>query len=162
MGKTLVAFFSPTGTTKKSAQKLAGLLNADLYEIRPEIPYTVADLDWRDEASRSSVEMKDPASRPAIADHDADVEAYDTVFIGFPIWWYTAPTIIKTFIEAYDFSGKIIVFFATSGGSDVMKAATDLMEVLNGKGKVRGGILMGKPGVTDQMLKEWIQTLQLP
>lgn len=162
MGKTLVAFFSPTGTTKKSAQKLAGLLNADLYEIRPEIPYTVADLDWRNESSRSSVEMKDPASRPAIADHNADVEAYDTVFIGFPIWWYTAPTIIKTFIEAYDFSCKIIVFFATSGGSDVLKAATDLMEVLNGKGKVRGGILMGKPGFTDQMLKEWIQTLQLP
>ncbi len=162
MGKTLVAYFSPTGTTKKSAQKLAGLLNADLYEIRPEVPYTAADLDWRNEASRSSVEMKDPASRPEIADHNADVEAYDTVFIGFPIWWYTAPTIIKTFIESYDFTGKILVFFATSGGSDVMKATTDLMEVLNGKGKVRGGIVMGKPGFTDQMLKGWIQTLQLP
>ena len=162
MGKTLVAYFSPTGTTKKSAQKLAGLLNADLYEIRPEVPYTAADLDWRNEASRSSVEMKNPASRPEIADHNADVEVYDTFFIGFPIWWYTAPTIIKTFIEAYDFSGKIVVFFATSGGSDVMKATTDLMEVLNGKGKVRGGIVMGKPGFTDQMLKGWIQTLQLP
>ena len=162
MGRKLVAYFSPTGTTKKAAQKLAGLVNADLYEIRPEVLYTAADLDWRNESSRSSVEMKDPASRPAITDHNANVEAYDTVFIGFPIWWHTAPTIIKSFIEAYDFSGKIIVFFATSGGSDVMKATTDLMEVLNGKGKVRGGIVMGKPGFTDQMLEGWIQTLQLP
>ena len=133
-----------------------------MYEIRPEIPYTSADLNWQDSGSRSSVEMKDPASRPAIADHDAKVEAYETVFIGFPIWWYTAPTIIKTFIEAYDFSGKIIVFFATSGGTDAMKATTDLMEVLSGKGKVRGGIIMGRPGFTDQMLEGWVQSLQLP
>ena len=132
-----------------------------MYEIRPEIPYTSADLNWQDSGSRSSVEMKDPASRPAIADHDAKVEAYETVFIGFPIWWYTAPTIIKTFIEAYDFSGKIIVFFATSGGTDAMKATTDLMEVLSGKGKVRGGIVMGRPGFTDQMLEGWVQSLQL-
>lgn len=162
MGKTLIAYFSPTGTTKKAAQKLADKTGADLYEIRPEVPYTAADLDWRDSKSRSSVEMNDPASRPAIADHDANVEAYNAVFIGFPIWWYTAPTIIKTFIEAYDFTGKIVVFFATSGGTDVLKATTDLMEVLNGKGKVRGGILMGKPGFTDQMLQGWIDTLQLP
>ena len=85
MGKTLVAYFSPTGTTKKAAQKLAGLTGADLYEIRPEVPYTSADLNWQDSGSRSSVEMKDPASRPAIADHDAKVEAYNTVFIGFPM-----------------------------------------------------------------------------
>ena len=106
--------------------------------------------------------MKNPASRPAIADHDANIETYDTVFIGFPIWWYTAPTIIKTFIEAYDFSGKIIVFFATSGGTDVMKATTDLMETLNGKGKIRGGILMSNPVFSDKMLKEWVNNLQLP
>lgn len=162
MGKNLVAYFSPTGTTKKAAQKLAGLTGADLYEIRPEIPYTTADLNWQDSGSRSSVEMKDSASRPAIADYDANVEAYDTVFIGFPIWWYTAPTIIKTFIEAYDFSGKLIVFFATSGGTDVMKATTDLMETLNGKGKVRGGILMSNPAFSDKMLKEWVNNLQLP
>ena len=162
MGKNLVAYFSPTGTTKKAAQKLAGLTGADLYEIRPEIPYTTADLNWQDSGSRSSVEMKDSASRPAIADYDANFEAYDTVFIGFPIWWYTAPTIIKTFIEAYDFFGKIIVFFAKSGGTDVMKATTDLMETLNGKGKVRGGILMSNPVFSDKMLKEWVNNLQLP
>jgi len=105
---------------------------------------------------------KQISSRPAISDHAANVEAYDTIFIGFPIWWYTAPTIIRTFIEAYDFNGKIVVFFATSGGTDVMKATTDLMEVLNGKGKVRGGIVMGRPGFTDQMLEGWVQSLQLP
>ena len=161
MGKTLVAYFSPTGTTKKAAEKLSKQLKADMYEIRPKVPYTAADLNWQDEKSRSSVEMKDLTSRPAIADHDANVEAYDTIFIGFPIWWYTAPTIIRTFLEAYDFTDKIIVYFATSGGTDVMKATTDLMEVLNGKGKTRGGILMNSK-ITDQMLKTWIRSLQLP
>ena len=162
MGKNLVAYFSPTGTTKKAARRLADMTGADLYEIRPEVPYTAPDLNWQDSGSRSSVEMKDSASRPAIADHDANVEAYDTVFIGFPIWWYTAPTIIKTFIEAYDFSGKTIVFFATSGGTDVMKATTDLMETLNGRGKIRGGILMSNPVFSDMMLKEWVKNLQIP
>lgn len=162
MGKTLIAYFSPTGTTKKAAQKLAKLTNADLYEIRPEVPYTAADLDWKDGESRSSVEMKDPSSRPALADHNADVEGCDTVFIGFPIWWYTAPTIIKTFIEAYDFTDKIVVFFATSGSTDILKAAADLMEELKGKGKVRGGILMSGPRFKESMLKQWIETLQLP
>ena len=160
-GKGLVAYFSPTGTTKKAAEKLSKQLKADMYEIRPEVPYTAADLNWQDEKSRSSLEMKDLTSRPVIADHDANVEAYDTIFIGFPIWWYTAPTIIRTFLEAYDFTDKIIVYFATSGGTDVMKATTDLMEVLNGKGKTRGGILMNSK-ITDQMLKTWIRSLQLP
>ena len=161
MGKTLIAYFSPTGTTKKAAQKLADITGADLYEIKPAVPYTAADLNWQDSKSRSSVEMNDPASRPAIADHDANVEAYDSVLIGFPIWWYTAPTIIRTFLEAYDFSGKVIAFFATSGSTDILKATTDMMEVLNGKGTVRGGILMSRPGFTDQMLKGWVETLQL-
>ena len=106
--------------------------------------------------------MNDPSSRPALADHAANVEAYDSVFIGFPIWWYTAPTIIKTFLEAYDFSDKIIVFFATSGGTEVLKATMDMMEVLGSKGKIRGGILMNEPRVTDQMLKDWAAPLQLP
>ena len=97
MGRTLVAYFSSTGTTKKAALKLADMTGADLYEIRPEVPYTAADLNSQDSKSRSSGEMNDPVSRPAIADHDANVEAYDSVFIGFPIRWYTAPTIIKTF-----------------------------------------------------------------
>ena len=162
MGKSLVTYFSPTGTTKKAAQKIAAITGADLYEIRPEVTYTTADLDWQNKNSRSSVEMNDPSSRPAIADHSANVEAYDSVFIGFPIWWYTAPTIIKTFLEAYDFSGKTIAFFATSGGTDVLKATMDMMEVLGGKGKITGGILMNKPGFTDQMLKDWVASLQLP
>ena len=162
MGKTLVTYFSPTGTTKRAAQKLAAITGADLYEIRPAVTYTTADLDWQNKKSRSSVEMNDPSSRPALADHAANVEAYDSVFIGFPIWWYTAPTIIKTFLEAYDFSDKIIVFFATSGGTEVLKATMDMMEVLGGKGKIRGGIQMNKPGFTDQMLKDWVASLQLP
>ena len=163
MSKTLAVYFSPTGTTKKAAQRLAALTGADLYEIVPEVPYTEADLNWQDKTSRSSLEMKDLTSRPAIAGHDAHVEAYDTVFIGFPIWWYTAPTIINTFIESYDFSGKYIVFFATSGGTDIVKAATDLMRTLNGQGIVRGGILMSDPVFRDtKKLQEMIDTMQLP
>ena len=162
MSKKLIAYFSASGTTAAVAKNLARAAEADLYEIRPETPYTSADLNWQNKNSRSSLEMRDKSSRPALADADAHIEEYDTVFIGFPIWWYTAPTIIRTFIEAYDFNGKIVVFFATSGGTDVMKATTDLMEVLNGKGKVRGGIVMGRPGFTDQMLEGWVQSLQLP
>ena len=162
MSKKLIAYFSASGTTAAVAKNLAKAAKADLYEIRPETPYTSADLNWQNKNSRSSLEMRDKSSRPALADTDARIEEYDTVFIGFPIWWYTAPTIIRTFIEAYDFTGKVVVFFATSGGTDVMKATTDLMEVLNGKGKVRGGIVMGRPGFTDQMLEGWVQSLQLP
>ena len=162
MSKKLVAYFSASGKTAKVAENLAKAAKADLFEIKPAAPYTRDDLNWMNKQSRSSVEMRDKSSRPALADTDADIAAYDTIFIGFPIWWYTAPTIIRTFIEAYDFNGKIVVFFATSGGTDVMKATTDLMEVLNGKGKVRGGIVMGRPGLTDQMLEGWVQSLQLP
>ncbi len=162
MNNTLVAFFSPTGTTKASAEKLADILNADLYEICPQVPYTAADLDWRDENSRSSVEMKNPDSRPAIADHNADVEAYDSILIGFPIWWYTAPTIINTFIESYDFTGKNIVIFATSGGTSIMKAVMDLSDALKGKGSIRGSMLTSNPICTDEMLEDWARGLQLP
>ncbi|MFR8071607.1 MAG: flavodoxin, partial [Anaerovoracaceae bacterium] len=109
MSKRLVAYFSASGTTKRAAEMLAEAAGADLYEIRPEVPYTSADLNWMDKKARSTVEMKDPTSRPAIADNDADIAAYDTIFVGFPIWWYVAPTIINTFLESYDFSGKTIV-----------------------------------------------------
>ncbi|WP_417135316.1 flavodoxin [Rubneribacter badeniensis] len=121
MGKTLVAYFSATGTTERLARTLAEVAGADLHGIEPAQPYTSADLNWHDARSRSSVEMNDPASRPAIASKVADMERYDTVFVGFPIWWYVAPTIINTFLEAYDFSGKTVIPFATSGGSGMGK-----------------------------------------
>lgn len=117
MSKKLVAFFSASGVTAAAAKILAETLNADLYEITPKIPYTKADLDWMDQNSRSSIEMRDKSSRPEIIENDAHIENYDTVFVGFPIWWYVAPTIINTFLEKYDFSDKKIILFATSGSS---------------------------------------------
>lgn len=117
MGKVLVAYFSASGVTKNLAEKLAGATGADLYEIQPEIPYSKADLDWMDKLSRSSIEMKDKTSRPAVSGTVDHMEQYDVVFLGFPIWWYVAPTIINTFLEQYDLSGKTIIPFATSGSS---------------------------------------------
>ena len=126
MKKTLVVYFSATGTTKAAAQKLAAEFNADLYEITPEVPYSDADLNWRDKTSRSTIEMKDKSSRPAIQGKCENIANYDTVWIGFPVWWYTAPTIVNTFIEAHDLSGKVLNVFATSGGSDVKDSYNDL------------------------------------
>lgn len=126
MKRTLVAYFSATGTTKAAAQKLAKEKEADLFEITPAVPYTSADLDWHDKQSRSSKEMKDKSSRPAIKNTCPNIADYDTVWIGFPVWWYTAPTIINTFIEAHNLSGKVICVFATSGGSGVKGSASDL------------------------------------
>lgn len=126
MKKTLVVYFSATGTTKAAAQKLANEFNADLYEIVPEQPYTSADLNWRDKNSRSTIEMKDKSSRPAIKGCCENIADYDTVWIGFPVWWYTAPTIVNTFIEAHDLSGKTLNVFATSGSSDVKGSYNDL------------------------------------
>lgn len=126
MTKKLVVYFSASGVTAKVAKKLAEAAGADLYEIKPAVPYTSADLNWSNKQSRSSVEMSDRNSRPAIADSDANIAAYDVVYVGFPIWWYVAPTIVNTFLESYDFSGKKIVLFATSGGSGFGKAAQGL------------------------------------
>lgn len=117
MSKTLVAYFSASGRTRKKAEKLAKELAADLYEIKPAVPYTKADLNWMDKKSRSSIEMSDKSSRPEIVEDDAHIDQYDVIYVGFPIWWYIAPTIINTFLEKYDFSGKKICLFATSGGS---------------------------------------------
>ena len=128
MNKTLVAYFSATGTTKAAAQRLAKEKNADLFEIAPKEPYTSADLDWRDKQSRSSKEMNDKAFRPAIKGTCPNIADYDTIWIGFPVWWYTAPTIINTFIEAHDLSGKVINVFATSGGSGVSGSYKDLQK----------------------------------
>ena len=126
MKKTLVVYFSATGTTKAAAQKLAKEHSADLYEITPKQPYSAADLDWRDKTSRSTLEMKDKSSRPAIKGRCENIADYDTVWIGFPVWWYTAPTIVNTFIEAHDLSDKVLCVFATSGGSNVTGSANDL------------------------------------
>ena len=126
MKKVLVAYFSASGVTKGAATQLAEVAGADLYEIKPETPYTDADLDWRDKQSRSTVEMKDRSSRPAIVKDLQNAADYDVVYVGFPIWWYTAPTIINTFMEAYDFKGKTVIPFATSGGSSIKKACDDL------------------------------------
>ena len=126
MKKTLVVYFSATGTTKAAAQRLAKEHNADLFEIVPKQPYTSADLNWRDKQSRSTLEMKDKSSRPEIAKLCENIADYDTVWIGFPVWWYTAPTIVNTFVEAHDLSGKILNVFATSGGSGVEGSAKDL------------------------------------
>ena len=126
MSKKLVAFFSASGVTKEVAEELANIAGADIYEIEPVEPYTKADLDWMDEKARSTIEMKDHGSRPAIKDTDANVSAYDTIYIGFPVWWYIAPTIINTFLEKYDMTGKTIILFATSGGSGFGKAVDNL------------------------------------
>ena len=123
--KTLVAYFSATGTTEAVAKDLADVTGATLYEIKPEVRYTAADLNWRDKQSRSNVEMQDKNSRPAFVKDLKDADSYDRIFIGFPVWWYTAPTIINTFIEAYGFEGKTVIFFATSGGSTIDKANKD-------------------------------------
>ena len=145
MSKKLIAYFSAGGTTAAVAKNLAKAAEADLYEIRPETPYTSADLNWQNKNSRSSVEMRDKSSRPALADADAHIEEYDTVFIGFPIWWYVAPTIINSFLEQYDFTGKKIVLFATSGGSGFGKAVAGLQPSAPGATIVEGAVLNGRP-----------------
>ena len=127
MSKILVAYFSATGTTAKVSKVLAEVLMADIFEIKPEIPYTNADLDWRNPKSRSSIEMKDKSSRPAIAEALGNMADYDTVYVGFPIWWYVAPTIINTFLEQYDLTEKTIIPFATSGSSDMGETNTALL-----------------------------------
>ena len=126
MKKVLVAYFSASGVTKGVAQQLAEVTGETLHEIKPAQPYTDADLDWRDKQSRSSVEMQDKSSRPAITDKLTNMQDYDIIYVGFPIWWYTCPTIINTFMEAYDFKGKTVIPFATSGGSSIKKACEEL------------------------------------
>ena len=137
MSKKLVAYFSASGITQKAAERIAKISGSDLFEIKPSVPYTKEDLDWTNKNSRSSVEMKNPDSRPEIANKIPNINEYDTIFIGFPIWWYVAPTIIDTFIESYDFSGKTIIPFATSGGSGFGKTSRFLKPLLrkrqNGK-----------------------------
>ncbi|MDO4808086.1 MAG: flavodoxin [Coriobacteriales bacterium] len=144
MSKALVAYFSASGTTAKVAKDLAAATGADLFEIMPEQPYTRADLNWNNSSSRSSVEMNNEACRPAIVGAVADMAAYDTVFIGFPVWWYVEPRIIDTFLEAYDFAGKTVVPFATSGGSGLGRASQRMQGLAPGAKVLEGGLLNGR------------------
>ena len=157
MSRKLVAYFSASGVTAGVAKKLAEAAGADLYEIRPKAPYTPADLNWNNSGSRSSVEMRDKASRPELADRSADIKPYDVVFLGFPIWWYVAPTIINTFLEAYDFSGKTIILFATSGGSGFGRAVEGLKPSAPGA-VIREGKLFNRR-VSVEELKKWADSL---
>lgn len=159
MSKILVAYFSASGVTAGVAKKLAEATGADTYEIKPAVPYTSADLNWQDSKSRSSVEMKNKSSRPVITDKSADIHGHDVIFLGFPIWWYVAPTIINTFLEAYDFSGKKIILFATSGGSGFgdavsgLKASAPKADISEGK--------VFRSGVSVNDLKKWAEGLKL-
>ena len=157
--KALVAYFSASGQTAKLAKTLADVTGGDLFEIAPETAYTAADLDWMDKKSRSTIEMKDPKSRPAIAGKVADMAQYDTVFVGFPIWWYQAPRIIETFLESYDFSGKTVIPFATSGGSGMGKTNEKLAPSCPGAKLLHGNVFSAYSGKDD--LSAWVETLNL-
>lgn len=155
--KTLVAYFSASGVTRSVATQLAEVAGADLYEIVPEQIYTDADLDWRDSLSRSSVEMKDKTSRPSIKKTEFKIDDYATIYVGFPIWWYTCPTIINTFMETYDFAGKTVIPFATSGSSPIEQACSDLKSAYP-KANWKEGRLLNN--ATKEQLEEWVKSLQ--
>ena len=158
MSKTLVAYFSASGVTKKLAERLAGAIGADTFEICPETPYTDADLDWRNPKSRSSVEMNDKAFRPAVAGKAENMAEYDKIFVGFPIWWYVAPTIINTFLEQYDLSGKTVIPFATSGGSGMGNTNAELAPSCKGA-VLKAGKRFSASASTSE-LKKWAESLQ--
>ena len=160
--RILVAYFSASGTTRRAASALASAAHADLFEIEPKAPYMAADLDWTNKRSRSSLEMNDPACRPEIksrvSDMGTSVAVYDVIFLGFPIWWYTAPAIIKTFLESYDFAGKTIVLFATSGGSGLGRTESALKPCAP-DAVWKGGKLIN--GASESELKSWVESLGL-
>ncbi len=160
MSKTLVAFFSASGSTRKLANNLAEVLHADSYEIKPATPYTGKDLNWNNQQSRSSVEMADINSRPELADTSAQIADYDTIFLGFPIWWYVAPHIINSFLESYDFSGKTIVIFATSGGSGFGETLSQLKpSAANSTLWLQGKVFRGR--VDKAALASWVKSLPI-
>ncbi len=159
MSKKLAAYFSASGTTAAVARILAEAAEADLYEIKPQAPYTRADLNWQDKKSRSSVEMNDKSFRPPLANRDAHVEDYDTIFLGFPIWWYTAPTIINTFLESYDLSGKTIAPFCTSASSPLGSSATKLQDLTGSAAWLEGQRFSGGASVSD--VQSWVDSLNL-
>lgn len=158
--KSLVTYFSASGVTKKVAEKLAEAAGADLFEIKPEVAYTEADLNWMDKKSRSSIEMNDKSFRPAIAEKCNNMADYDVVYIGFPIWWYVVPTIINTFLESYDFSGKTIVLFATSGGSGFGNTVAELKGSVSDTTVIKEGKVFNS-GVSKDQLSSWVNGLGL-
>lgn len=160
MSKTLVAYFSATGETGRLAGTLARVAQADLYQIRPVQPYTAADLNWHDPASRSSVEMKDPACRPTIVDDMPDLSRYEAVFVGFPIWWYQAPRIIETFLESADFSGKTVIPFATSGGSGLGHTREILQKACSSRARWLPGRRLNS-SESPASLRIWLNELNL-
>lgn len=157
--KILVAYFSATGTTRNAAQALAEAAHADIYEIKPEVPYTKEDLNWTDEKSRSCTEMGDPSSRPAIADRNAEAENYDLILLGYPVWWYVAPAIIHTFLESYDFAGKTIVLFATSGGSGFGETVKKLKSSCPGTAVIKEGKILNGTHSKEE-LAAWVESLE--
>jgi flavodoxin len=158
MIKTLVTYFSASGVTAAVAARLANGIGAALCEIAPKTPYSDTDLNWMDKNSRSSVEMRDETSRPPLQDQDAPIPDYDVIFVGFPIWWYREPSIIDTFLETYDFTGKTIIPFATSGGSGLGKAPARMAEL--SKAKVLPGRVF-PPKVSERELKDWVRSLPI-
>ena len=157
--KVLVAYFSATGTTKGVAEHIANGLNADIYEIVPEDPYTDADLNYNDNNSRTTIEMNDPNARPAISGSVENMEQYDIIFVGYPIWWGEAPRIVSTFMESYDFSGKTIVPFCTSGGSGIGSSASNLERLTSGATWLDGRRLNGSD--SQDTVMEWVNSLDL-
>lgn len=158
MSKKLVVYFSATGTTEDVAKALAEQIDADLFEIEPEIRYAAADLDWTNEESRSSIHMANPPFRPPIVDTDAHAEDYDIIYLGFPIWWHRSPTIVHTFLEEYDLSGKTLILFATSGKDDFGETVTHIEESVDDSVDIREGMVF-KKGFTQDDVDEWIKTL---
>lgn len=158
--KMLVTYFSASGVTKKVATELTNAIGADSFEIEPTIPYTTKDLDWMNKKSRSSIEMADKSSRPAIAKKCENMADYDVIFVGFPIWWYVAPTIINTFLESYDFAGKTIVLFATSGGSGFGKTVDGLKNSVDKTTVIKEGKLLNTRNSAAD-LKAWVDSLNL-
>ncbi len=158
MSKKLVAYFSASGTTKKAAEHLAKAAGADLFEIKPAVSYSRADLDWTNKKSRSSIEMQNPDPRPVISEQLSNIEDYDTIFIGFPIWWYVAPTIIDTFLESYDFSGKTIIPFATSGGSGMGKTV-EVLQALCPTANWKDSKMLNH--ISNTELQNWLRDLSI-
>ena len=156
MEKRLVVYFSASGTTRKVAERIASAADADMYEIVPKQPYSKADLNWMDKKSRSSVEMSDKKYRPEIADANAHIDEYDEIILGFPIWWYVAPTIINTFLESYDFSGKKIILFATSGGSGFGNTVSEL-KISAPYAVIAEGKVFHR--VVKQEITEWVKSI---
>lgn len=159
MNRILIAYFSASGVTRRLADTLAAVTKGDLFEIKPAVPYTDADLDWTNDNSRSTQEMRDPTSRPPLAEPLPDLDAYDTIFVGFPIWWYVAPTIIQTFLEHYDLSGKTVIPFATSGGSGMGKTEQILKQSGSADTKWKPGKRFGSADMAS--VQAWVDTLDI-